>query len=128
MSKPSLGLLLGAILGFVDGASAYLYPYPDVREAIIIIVVMSTLKGLITGVVAGWVATKWQSLPLGILVGLAVGLALSWLVAWQGGDPNAPHYYLEIMLPGMALGAIVGFATQRYGRARLVTSRQEGRL
>ena len=91
MSKPSLGLLLGAILGFVDGASAYLYPYPDVREAIIIIVVMSTLKGLITGVVAGWVATKWQSLPLGILVGLplsfaAAGAIRAYLFGVEPGD------------------------------------------
>ena len=25
------------------------------------------------------------------------------------------HYYVEIMLPGAALGAVVGFATQRFG-------------
>jgi hypothetical protein len=123
MSKPVLGLLLGAVLGFVDGASAYLYPYPDVKEQIIFIIIGSTFKGLITGIIAGWVATRLQSLPLGILVGLAIGLVLSWLVAWGGGDPNVPHYYLEIMLPGMALGAIVGFATQRYGRAPFAASR-----
>lgn len=128
MSKPSLGLLLGAVLGFVDGASAYLYPYPDVKEQIILIIILSTIKGLITGVIAGWVATKMQSLAMGIFVGLAVGLVLSWLAAWGGGDPSVPHYYLEIMLPGMALGAIVGFATQRYGRAPLTASRQEGRV
>ena len=128
MSKPSLGLLLGAVLGFVDGASAYLYPYPDVKEQILFIIIGSTFKGLITGLIAGFVANRLQSLPLGIFVGLAVGLALSWLVAWGGGDPSVPHYYLEIMLPGMALGAIVGFATQRYGRTALRTSRQEGRI
>ena len=26
------------------------------------------------------------------------------------------HYYWEIMLPGSLAGAIVGYATQRYGR------------
>ena len=32
------------------------------------------------------------------------------------GDESGKHYYWEIMLPGSLLGAIVGFATQRYGR------------
>ena len=118
MSKPVLGLALGAVLGLVDGASAYIYPYPDVREAILLIVFLSTLKGLATGFLAGYFATRLRSLPLGILFGLAVGLILSFLAAWGGGDPSVPHYYVEIMLPGSALGAIVGFATQRYGLER----------
>ena len=118
MSKPLLGLLLGAVLGLIDGVSALLYPYPDVREQIVGIIIGSTFKGLVTGVVAGFVATRLQSLPAGIVVGLVVGLTLSWLVAWGGGDPNVPHYYFEIMLPGTALGAIVGFATQRYGHLK----------
>ena len=111
MTKPVLGLALGAVLGLVDGASAYLYPYPEVREMIVGIVVGSTFKGVVTGFAAGYLATRLRSLPLGILFGLVVGLVLSYLVAWGGGDPSVPHYYLEIMLPGSALGAIVGFAT-----------------
>ena len=110
MSKPVLGLALGAVLGMIDGASAYAYPYPDVRAGIIMIIIGSTLKGLITGVLAGYFAIKLRSLPMGIAFGLTVGLILSWLVATQN------HYYFEIMLPGSALGAIVGFATQRFGR------------
>jgi hypothetical protein len=111
MSKPVLGLLLGAALGFIDGATAYLYPYPDVREQIVGIIVGSTFKGFLTGIIAGFLALKLRSLPLGIAIGLAVGLVLSWLVALGSG------YYLEIMLPGSAIGAVLGFATQRYGRA-----------
>jgi len=118
MSKPLLGLALGAVLGLLDGAAAYLYPYPDVKEQILGIIIGSTFKGLVTGILAGYFATRLRSLPLGITFGLAVGLALSWLVAWGGGDPNVPHYYVEIMLPGTALGAIVGFATQRYGHLK----------
>jgi len=110
MSKPMLGLSLGAALGFIDGASAYAYPYPDVRAQIIAIVIGSTFKGLVTGVLAGYFAVKLRSLPLGISFGLIVGLVLSWLVALGN------HYYVEIMLPGSLLGAIVGFATQRFGR------------
>jgi hypothetical protein len=29
---------------------------------------------------------------------------------------SGQHYYWEIMIPGAVLGAIAGFATQRYGR------------
>lgn len=110
MSKPLLGLTLGAVLGMIDGIAAYAYPYEDVRQQIVMIMIGSTFKGLLTGVLAGYFATKLQSVPLGILLGLIVGLILSWLVALGNG------YYWEIMLPGAALGAIVGFATQRFGR------------
>ena len=115
MSKWSLGMLLGAVLGLIDGASAYFYPYPDVKAAIVGIMIGSTFKGLLTGLVAGMVASKYRSLPLGILTGLAMGLLLSYLVAAMP-NPENKHYYWEIMLPGAALGAVVGFATQRYGR------------
>lgn len=117
MRKVLLGLTLGAVLGLLDGASAYLYPYPSVREAIVGIVIGSTFKGLLTGAAAGYFATRWRSLPKGIAVGLGVGLMLSFLVAAMPGDPEGNHYYLEIMLPGTVLGGIVGFATQRYGRS-----------
>jgi hypothetical protein len=118
MSKPLLGLTLGAVLGLIDGASAWLYPYPDVKAAIVGIIIGSTFKGLLTGVIAGLVAQRLRSLPLGILIGLAVGLFLSYLVA------TTNHYYMEIMLPGAALGAVVGFATQRFGRAAAPAARQ----
>ena len=68
----------------------------------------STIKGIMTGVVAGLVARKLHSVPIGTLIGLGVGLILSWWVAWMQGQ-----YYFEIMLPGSILGAIVGFATQK---------------
>ena len=114
MSKPVLGLFLGAILGLIDGASAYLYPYPDVKAAIIGIMIGSTFKGLLTGLAVGFFATKLKSLPLGILFGLAIGCFLSWgVVAMNPG----PKYYVEIMIPGSLLGAIVGYATWRFGGA-----------
>jgi hypothetical protein len=58
------------------------------------IVVGSTIKGLITGVLIGFFARKVSSLPLGIVFGLAVGAFLAFLVALGN------HYYLEMMLPG----------------------------
>jgi hypothetical protein len=75
------------------------------------IMIGSTIKGMIAGIAAGWFARKVQSVPAGIAFGLAVGLVLAYFVAaMQHG------YYLEIMLPGSLVGAIVGWATQRYGR------------
>ena len=117
MSKPLLGLALGALLGFIDGSTAYLYPYPEVKAAIVEIIIGSTFKGLITGVLAGFFAQRLKSVPLGIVFGLVVGLVLSYLVAAMP-NPDNKHYYFEIMLPGTVLGAIVGFATQHFGRAR----------
>ncbi len=32
-------------------------------------------------------------------------------------DPQGKHYYRQIMLPGSVLGLVVGYATQRFGRA-----------
>lgn len=83
------------------------------------ILVGSSFKGLLTGVLAGAFARKVRSIPMGVGFGLLVGLLLSYLVAAMPSE-TGKHYYFEIMLPGSLLGAIVGFATQRFGRAPLV--------
>ena len=114
MNKPIIGLLIGTVLGAIDGAAAWFYG-PEVQAQIATIVIGSTFKGLITGVAAGFFARKIGSVPLGIVFGLAVGLALSYAVAAMP-DAYGKHYYWQIMLPGSVLGAIVGFATQKYGR------------
>jgi hypothetical protein len=109
MNKVLVGLLLGGLLGIVDGLTAWFTP--AVRNAMVGIVIGSTIKGMIAGVAAGWFARKAQSVVGGIVFGLAVGLFLAWLVAFMQHG-----YYFEIMLPGAIVGAIVGWATQRYGR------------
>jgi hypothetical protein len=107
MSKPVLGLTVGAILGFLDGASAWFSP--EARPLMVAIVVGSTLKGLATGLIAGLVARWRRSMALGIGAGLVAGFVLSSLAAiGQHG------HYLEIVLPGMLVGALTGFVTQRY--------------
>ena len=109
MNKIIVGLLLGAALGAVDGATAWFTP--AVRAGIIGIVIGSTLKGMIAGIAAGWFARKVKSVAWGIAFGLLVGAILAYgVAAMQHG------YYFEIMLPGSIVGAIVGWATQRYGR------------
>ena len=113
MSKPVLGLVLGGVLGIFDGLTAWFEP--AVRSQLAIIVVSSTVKGLIAGILIGVFAKKFNSLPLGIVFGLAVGLLLAFAVAAMP-DENGQHYYFQIMLPGSILGIVVGFATQKYGR------------
>ena len=113
MSKPVIGILLGAVLGIFDGATAWLTP--AVRPFIVGIIIGSTFKGLLAGLAAGLFARKVNSTPAGILFGLVVGLLLAWGVAAMPSE-TGEHYYFEIMLPGSIVGAIVGYATQRYGR------------
>jgi hypothetical protein len=110
MSKPLIGILLGAILGAFDGLTAWFTP--AVRDQLAGIIVSSTIKGIIAGVAIGFFAKKFHSLPIGILFGLAIGALLAYLTAKfaVGG------YYFEIMLPGSMVGLILGFATQKYGK------------
>jgi hypothetical protein len=111
MNKPLFGLLLGGMLGILDGLTAWFTP--EVRAQILGIVIGSTFKGIIAGVCVGWFAKKVHSLPLGILFGLGIGAFLAYLIASMP-QPSGRHYYFEIMLPGSLVGAIVGYATQKH--------------
>jgi THAP4-like, heme-binding beta-barrel domain len=107
MSKSLLGLWVGAILGLLDGLSAWFSP--EARPMMLAIVAGSTVKGVVTGLLAGLIARWRHSVALGVGAGVAVGFGLSSVAAiGQGG-----HYW-EIVLPGMLVGALVGFVTQRY--------------
>ncbi len=107
MSKPVLGILVGAALGALDGLSAWMSP--EARPMMLAIVVGSTLKGIVTGLLAGLIARWRRSTALGVLAGLFIGLVLSSLAAL-----GQTGHYLEIVLPGMLVGGLVGFVTQRY--------------
>jgi len=108
MNKILLGLILGGVLGIFDGLTSWFTP--AVRKDLLGIVIGSTGKGIIAGILIGVFARKVQSLALGILFGLSVGLLLAFVIAqMQHG------YYFQIMLPGGMVGLIVGYATQKYG-------------
>jgi hypothetical protein len=119
MNKVVLGLLVGGILGIFDGLSAWFTP--AVRAQLLGIVIGSTVKGLIAGILIGYFAKKVNSLPLGLLFGLGIGLLLAYAVAAMP-DPSGKHYYFEIMLPGALVGAIVGYATQKHRSATARTA------
>jgi len=117
MNKPVFGLVLGGILGIFDGLSA-LVSSPEVSSQIAGIVIGSTFKGLIAGVLIGWFAKKVDSLPLGVAFGLIVGAALALPIAIMNSNALHHNYYWQIMLPGSVVGLIVGYATQRYVPSR----------
>jgi len=114
MNKPLVGVLVGAVLGVVDGSSAWFYP--QARSEMAGILMGSTLKGMLVGVLCGVVARKVQSNKVGIALGAGLGLLFAFLVAAMP-QPNIGHPYLEIMTPGFVLGALTGFLTQRWGVA-----------
>ena len=113
MKKPLFGMLLGGVLGIPDGLSALVSAGddPTVRAGIVGIVIGSTLKGLMTGLLIGWFARRSNSLPLGILFGFTVGLLLAFCVSLLQRAAGQPPYYWQIMTPGAILGIIVGYAT-----------------
>jgi hypothetical protein len=113
MNKPLYGLLIGAVLGAVDGATAWFTP--AVRDQMAGILAGSSIKGMIVGVLSGWFALKVRSVPKGVIFGCVVGLFFAYLVAAMP-DPSGNHYYLEIMLPGFIVGGIIGFLTQVKGK------------
>ena len=109
MNKVLIGIMAGAMLGAVDGATAWFTP--EVRSQMLGIIIGSTVKGILAGIAAGWFARKVDNLWAGIGFGLLVGFALAYLVA------SLQHgHYFAIILPGSIVGAIVGWATQRYGK------------
>jgi hypothetical protein len=121
MNKILAGLVFGLILGAIDGATAWFYP--ETRSVIGGIMVGSSIKGMLVGLLAGWFAYKVQSTLWGIVVGSVLGLLFAYAVAAMDATKGKPHY-LEIMLPGFLVGAIVGFLTQRIGMPRPAERRE----
>lgn len=115
MNRPMLGVLIGGILGLLDGASALLTS-PEVAPQIAAIVVGSTIKGILCGLLIGAYARRARSTAATVVFGLVVGLATALLVAWASAL-QGQSAWLEIVLPGAILGVIVGFATQKFGAA-----------
>ena len=119
MNKIMVGLIFGILLGAVDGATALFYP--ETRPLIAGIMVGSSFKGMLVGLLSGWFARKVQSTGWGIVVGSTLGLLFAFIIAVMDASKGKSHY-LEIMLPGFIVGAIVGFLTQKMGTPALAKS------
>jgi hypothetical protein len=112
LTKPMLGLAVGGVLGLLDGLTGFFEP--SLAPVMGSVITFSLLKGLLSGIATGYVSQRVQSMLLGILAGIGIAATLSLLVILRAGIA----LFWDILLPGMLLGAIVGFATQRFGRSR----------
>jgi len=110
LTKPMLGLAVGGVLGLMDGLSGFFEP--SLAPVMGSVITFSLLKGLVAGITTGYVSQRVHSMLLGILAGIGIAAVLSLLVILHAGMA----LFWDIMVPGMLLGAIVGFATQRFGR------------
>jgi uncharacterized membrane protein YeaQ/YmgE (transglycosylase-associated protein family) len=75
---------------------------------------------MVVGLLCGWFARKVHSTKWGIILGSVLGLLFAFLVA-AADTVNDVHPYLQIMLPGFVVGAIVGFLTQKVGSRPMTT-------
>ena len=110
VSKPVLGLLIGGGLGLADGLSGFFEP--SLAPLMTSVITFSMLKGLIAGVLIGLFSQKVPSMPWGLFAGFLIAALLSLLLILKAGMA----LFWDIMLPGMILGLIVGFLTQKFGR------------
>ena len=113
MRTAVVGILVGGILGLLDGLSAWFDP--EARLMMAPIILGSTIKGVLTGLAAGLVARWRKSLALGVATGVVVGFVLSTVAAL-----GQPDHYWAIVLPGMLVGALTGWATQRVRPAVMI--------
>ena len=111
--KIGLAVALGAILGALDGLTAWFEP--SVRDQLGTIVMLSSLKSVFAGILIGIFAYFVRGRAAAAVFGLLVGLILAWLVALAPDPETGQHYYAQIMIPGALVGLIVGYATARYG-------------
>jgi hypothetical protein len=110
VTKPVLGLIVGGTLGLMDGLSGFFEP--SLGPMMGSVITFSMLKGLVAGAAIGYLSQRVRSIVIGIIAGIAIAAILSLVVVMHAGMA----LFWDIMLPGMLLGAIVGFATQRWGK------------
>jgi hypothetical protein len=98
---------LGGFLGIFDGLTSWFTP--AVRDQLGTIIIGSTVKGLVAGVIIGAFATRVRSMAWVLIFGVLVSGFFAYLVAAMQGK-----YYLEIITPGALVGLLVGYAAYRY--------------
>jgi hypothetical protein len=118
LSKPMLGLITGGTLGLLDGLSGFFEP--SLAPVMTSVITFSMLKGLLSGPAIGFFSQRVRSMPLGLFVGIVVAALLSLLVILRAGM----GLFWDIMRPGMLLGLIVGFATQKFGKRMAASASQ----
>ena len=86
----------------------------EIKQQIVGIVIGSTMKGLLVGVLTGWYAARVSSMAKGLAVGGVIAAIFAFAIA-AFPQPDGSHYWIAIMVPGTIVGLLVGYATQKYG-------------
>jgi hypothetical protein len=107
VKKVLFATLLGGFLGIFDGLTSLFTP--DVRDQIVGIVIGSTVKGLLAGMLIGVFARRVRSMAWILIFGVLVSGFFAYLVAAMQGK-----YYVQIIAPGALVGLIVGYAAYRH--------------
>ena len=107
MKRVLFATLLGGFLGIFDGLTSLLTP--EVRDQIVGIVIGSTGKGLVAGMLIGEFARRVHSMMWVLIFGVLTSGFFAYLVAAMQGK-----YYVKIITPGALVGLIVGYAAYRY--------------
>ena len=113
MKKILIAVTLGAVLGLLDGSTAWFTP--DARPQLGDIILWSAMKDVIAGFLIGVFAVFVKDWKAVAAFGLLVGLGLAFWVASMPDPETGKHYYLAIMLPGSMVGLLVGYFTAKYG-------------
>lgn len=105
MKKLQLGMPAGTLFGLLDGLTGFLFP--GAEGMLTTIIVGSTVKGLVGGLIVGVLARRSPSVQRVTLWGGLVGLLLSVLAAIPTGAS------VEILVPGIIVGLLTGFVSGR---------------
>lgn len=113
MKKILIAITLGALLGLLDGSTAWFTP--EARPKLGDIILWSAMKDVIGGFMIGLFAVFVRDWKAVAAFGLLVGLGLAFWVASVPDPDTGKNYYLAIMLPGSMVGLLVGYFTAKYG-------------
>jgi len=113
MKKVAYAVILGAILGALDGFSAaYEFGF---GTKVLTLAGLSSIKSLVVGLAVGITAVYVRNKGVIIAVGTILALVFAYLVAAQPDPDTGEKYYAHIMGTGGLVGLIVGYATAKYG-------------
>jgi hypothetical protein len=100
-------VVLAAVLGVLDGATAWFTP--EARPQLGQIIAGSVFKDVLGGVVIWVFARKASSPRSAILFGACIGFLLALVIALL---QNA--HYAQILVPGSLSGLLLGYAAWRF--------------
>jgi hypothetical protein len=110
ISRVLFGLILGGFLGLIDSFCEFLSR--NLAAKMFDVLLASTGKGLLCGLIIGLVNFRQRSPLVSVLTGMAIAAGLTYLVVLRTGK----ELQWSVLLPGTLLGLVVGFATQSFGR------------